>query len=148
MVFLLLCVVVLGSIHVCFFFLMIRRPPRSTRTDTLFPYTTLFRSIVVREWRVDRSSGSLDPAALDILLNERTRLVAFTHCSNLIAEINPVSAICAKIRAAGAVRAVDGVSLAPPGLPDVAMLGVDRTAGRRAGQACSRQWSSWGVPGS
>src|SRR3546814_8587818 len=31
----------------CFFFLMIRRPPRSTRTDTLFPYTTLFRSQVV-----------------------------------------------------------------------------------------------------
>src|SRR3546814_12635339 len=34
-------------IHVsifCVFFLMIRRPPRSTRTDTLFPYTTLFRS--------------------------------------------------------------------------------------------------------
>src|SRR3546814_12608250 len=30
--------------HVVFFFLMIRRPPRSTRTDTLFPYTTLFRS--------------------------------------------------------------------------------------------------------
>src|SRR3546814_19968713 len=30
-----------------FFFLMIRRPPRSTRTDTLFPYTTLFRS-----WRI------------------------------------------------------------------------------------------------
>src|SRR3546814_306337 len=29
---------------VLFFFLMIRRPPRSTRTDTLFPYTTLFRS--------------------------------------------------------------------------------------------------------
>src|SRR3546814_6525327 len=29
---------------VCLFFLMIRRPPRSTRTDTLFPYTTLFRS--------------------------------------------------------------------------------------------------------
>src|SRR3546814_19592743 len=36
------------SLHVIllffFFFLMIRRPPRSTRTDTLFPYTTLFRS--------------------------------------------------------------------------------------------------------
>src|SRR3546814_15301282 len=39
---LILCmVVILYSI----FFLMIRRPPRSTRTDTLFPYTTLFRSI-------------------------------------------------------------------------------------------------------
>src|SRR3546814_10321959 len=31
-------------IYYVFFFLMIRRPPRSTRTDTLFPYTTLFRS--------------------------------------------------------------------------------------------------------
>src|SRR3546814_1060356 len=31
-----------------FFFLMIRRPPRSTRTDTLFPYTTLFRSAAGR----------------------------------------------------------------------------------------------------
>src|SRR3546814_16198438 len=29
---------------------MIRRPPRSTRTDTLFPYTTLFRSIQHAEW--------------------------------------------------------------------------------------------------
>src|SRR3546814_20913815 len=29
---------------ISFFYLMIRRPPRSTRTDTLFPYTTLFRS--------------------------------------------------------------------------------------------------------
>src|SRR3546814_19253760 len=39
---------VLYLVHQCFcrffFFLMIRRPPRSTRTDTLFPYTTLFRS--------------------------------------------------------------------------------------------------------
>src|SRR3546814_13786283 len=32
--------------HSIIFFLMIRRPPRSTRTDTLFPYTTLFRSEV------------------------------------------------------------------------------------------------------
>src|SRR3546814_16081665 len=32
------------------FFLMIRRPPRSTRTDTLFPYTTLFRSILGGMW--------------------------------------------------------------------------------------------------
>src|SRR3546814_17980106 len=34
----------LSSVSVLFFFLMIRRPPRSTLTDTLFPYTTLFRS--------------------------------------------------------------------------------------------------------
>src|SRR3546814_12098338 len=39
----------MSSVLVCFYviifvFLMLRRPPRSTRTDTLFPYTTLFRS--------------------------------------------------------------------------------------------------------
>src|SRR3546814_1522119 len=33
----------------CFFFLMLRRPPRSTRTDTLFPYTTRFRSLDIGE---------------------------------------------------------------------------------------------------
>src|SRR3546814_16148338 len=38
-----LCVL---SLQLVFFFLMIRRPPRSTRTDTLFPYTTLFRSLL------------------------------------------------------------------------------------------------------
>src|SRR3546814_17916639 len=32
-------------IYIFVFFVMIRRPPRSTRTDTLFPYTTLFRSV-------------------------------------------------------------------------------------------------------
>src|SRR3546814_11638352 len=37
-----------------FFFLMIRRPPRSTRTDTLFPYTTLFRSRARVQVRQDR----------------------------------------------------------------------------------------------
>src|SRR3546814_18419138 len=45
---LLLLLIVFKVIVFCFFmfyfFLMIRRPPRSTRTDTLFPYTTLFRS--------------------------------------------------------------------------------------------------------
>src|SRR3546814_5586363 len=38
---------------------MIRRPPRSTRTDTLFPYTTLFRS---RERAHDRGDGNVRPA--------------------------------------------------------------------------------------
>src|SRR3546814_14756651 len=39
------------SFDLWFFFLMIRRPPRSTRTDTLFPYTTLFRSEVASRLR-------------------------------------------------------------------------------------------------
>src|SRR3546814_14443497 len=40
------------------FFLMIRRPPRSTRTDTLFPYTTLFRSFWIHTSRTGASSVS------------------------------------------------------------------------------------------
>src|SRR3546814_1558286 len=39
-----------------FFFLTIRRPPRSTRTDTLFPYTTLFRSPASCPWRAPAPS--------------------------------------------------------------------------------------------
>src|SRR3546814_1617826 len=42
---------------------MIRRPPRSTRTDTLFPYTTLFRSALVLAQR--RHSGALDGSHMD-----------------------------------------------------------------------------------
>src|SRR3546814_18253122 len=38
-------------VYMCFF-LMIRRPPRSTRTDTLLPYTTLFRSMAQRRERI------------------------------------------------------------------------------------------------
>src|SRR3546814_6436604 len=36
---------------------MIRRPPRSTRTDTLFPYTTLFRSDGIIHWRTDLAAS-------------------------------------------------------------------------------------------
>src|SRR3546814_6343451 len=59
-------------IFMWFFFLMIRRPPRSTRTDTLFPYTTLFRSAIPRAarhaWRTRRhhpgAGLELRPAAV------------------------------------------------------------------------------------
>src|SRR3546814_1389853 len=48
---------------VMFFFLMIRRPPRSTRTDTRFPYTTLFRSTGARGARGRRADrGALRSA--------------------------------------------------------------------------------------
>src|SRR3546814_6777391 len=53
------------SIFICtfLFFLMIRRPPRSTRTDTLFPYTTLFRSTHISAMGADGpGKQELDPA--------------------------------------------------------------------------------------
>src|SRR3546814_1836797 len=55
---------------------MIRRPPRSTRTDTLFPYTTLFRSQRIEIERI--GSGGRDKLAklLDLLHLQRPGLVA------------------------------------------------------------------------
>ncbi len=82
--------------------------------------------IEVREWKVDPETGHLDPADLSRLLGDgKVRLVCFPHCSNVVAEINPVAEICAMARAAGARTVVDGVSYAPHGLPDVPALGAD-----------------------
>lgn len=79
----------------------------------------------IREWKVDPDTGHLDPSDLDNLLDEKVRLVAFPHCSNMVGEINPVASICAKIKSAGAVSVVDGVSYAPHGVPDLHELGAD-----------------------
>ena len=81
--------------------------------------------IVIREWRVDTETGRLDVSDLDRLLGDRTRLVAFPHCSNIVAHLNPVTEICAKARAAGAWTVVDGVSYAGHGFPDLGALGAD-----------------------
>lgn len=83
------------------------------------------RGFTVREWRVDPDTGRLDLDALDALLSDRTRVVACTHASNIVAEENPVSEIAAHTHAAGGVLCVDGVSWAPHGLPDVPALGAD-----------------------
>src|SRR3546814_11870907 len=51
------------AVQFVFFFLMIRRPPRSTRTDTLFPYTTLFRSrLALGRQRIEIDFGRCDRA--------------------------------------------------------------------------------------
>ena len=81
--------------------------------------------VVIREWTMDRQSGALDLSKLDALICDRTRVVAVTHCSNVVAHVNPVAQITAKARAAGAISIIDGVALAPHGLPDVAALGAD-----------------------
>ncbi|HTN60755.1 MAG TPA: aminotransferase class V-fold PLP-dependent enzyme [Devosia sp.] len=83
------------------------------------------RGIEVREWQVDPQTGRLSLAALDNLLDAKVRLIAAPHCSNIAGEINPVAEIAARTKAIGAVTAIDGVSYAPHGLPDLAALGVD-----------------------
>ena len=80
---------------------------------------------IIREWQIDPETAELNPADLDNLLNERTRVVAFTHCSNIVGSIHPVREWTDKIHAAGALAIVDGVSYAGHGLPDVEALGAD-----------------------
>src|SRR3546814_12413191 len=59
---------VCGSLLIFFVFLMIRRPPRSTRTDTLFPYTTLFRSRAARSVQQLLKAGGVSHPLLDRIL--------------------------------------------------------------------------------
>jgi selenocysteine lyase/cysteine desulfurase len=83
------------------------------------------RGVVVREWKVDKDTGHLDPSALDALLDSHVRAICFPHASNIVGEINPVAEIAAKAKSFGAVTVVDGVSYAPHGLPDLLELGCD-----------------------
>lgn len=83
------------------------------------------QGIVIREWQVNPQTAELEDAGLDALLNEKTRVVAFTHCSNIVGSINPVRQWADKIHAVGAMAFVDGVSYAGHGLPDVESLGAD-----------------------
>jgi cysteine desulfurase family protein (TIGR01976 family) len=80
---------------------------------------------VIREWKVDPESAELNPKDLEKLLSSRTRMVAFTHCSNIVGSIHPVRDITDLIHRAGALAFVDGVSFCPHGPPDVAALGAD-----------------------
>src|SRR3546814_14491169 len=57
-----------------FFFLMIRRPPRSTRTDTLFPYTTLFRSVEPGQRHRQIGDGAMVDDKADIAVGAAERL--------------------------------------------------------------------------
>lgn len=81
--------------------------------------------VEIRQWSLNPDTGSLMLEDLKALLDDRVKLVCFPHCSNVIAEINPVREICDLAHAAGAVTCVDGVSYAPHGFPDVSALGPD-----------------------
>src|SRR3546814_16867080 len=76
-------ILVLHTCLILFFFLMIRRPPRSTRTDTLFPYTTLFRSVGADFLR--HSLGHLDQQASPVL--DRAAIGVGAHVRRLAQEL-------------------------------------------------------------
>src|SRR3546814_17052045 len=64
------------TIAIILFFLMIRRPPRSTRTDTLFPYTTLFRS----EGRLTKTEKPLFPYLKSPVIHSPAFVAPFIGC--------------------------------------------------------------------
>ena len=80
--------------------------------------------IVVRTWQVD-AHGVLRPDALVAELSPRTRLVAFTHCSNIVGSVHAVRELTDLVHRSGAVAVVDGVSYCPHGLPHLPELGAD-----------------------
>ena len=81
--------------------------------------------MVIREWQINPETAELDVEGLNELLNEKTRVVAFTHCSNIVGSMHPVREWTDKIHSVGAMAIVDGVSYAGHGLPDVDALGAD-----------------------
>ena len=81
--------------------------------------------ITVREWKINPETAELERQGLEALLGPRTKLVAFTHCSNVVGSINAVREFTDLAHRAGAWAFVDGVAFAPHGMPDLAALGVD-----------------------
>ncbi len=81
--------------------------------------------IRIREWRFDAESLELTAASLAPLLGKRTRLVCFTHCSNLVGSIHDAAALVRLVHDAGALACVDGVAFAPHRRVDVRAIGAD-----------------------
>ncbi len=71
------------------------------------------------------AGGALDLEDFAARLNERTRLVALTHASNVLGTVNPVAEVSAMARRVGAVVVVDAAQAAPKGMVDVAALDCD-----------------------
>lgn len=82
------------------------------------------RGLVIRAVPVT-SDGMLDLAALDRLLGPRTKVMAFTHVSNVLGTVNPVADVAARARRAGALTVVDGAQAAPHLRLDMSALGCD-----------------------
>ena len=90
------------------------------------PWVRLERAgAVVRHWPIDPATFRCEPAALEGLLSERTRLVALPHASNIVGQVEDVRRVCEMAHAAGAKVFADGVAYAPHRAVDVAALGVD-----------------------
>lgn len=83
------------------------------------------RGLVVRTWQLNRDTLRLEVDDLVPLLSDRTRIVCFTHASNILGEVMPVAEITRLVQGVGARVCVDGVAYAPHRSLDVRGWGVD-----------------------
>ncbi len=83
------------------------------------------RGATIKEWRVDADTLLLRADDLAALLTDKTRLVCFTHASNLVGSVHDVAALTRLAHERGARVVVDGVALAPHRRLDVRGWDVD-----------------------
>lgn len=80
---------------------------------------------VIKEWKINPDNAELEIKDLKKLLSNKTKLVAVTHCSNIVGSINNLKSIAQLVHDHNAFIIGDGVSYAPHGFPDVKDLDVD-----------------------
>jgi cysteine desulfurase / selenocysteine lyase len=94
--------------------------------SNIVPWQVLCQRTGARlRWFGVTPDGRLDLDRADDLINERTKIVAVSHQSNVLGTINPVSDIAARAHAVGALVLVDAAQSVPHGLMDVSSLGAD-----------------------
>jgi len=95
----------------------------------LVPWQELARrSGAELRWLGLTDDGRLDLSELDQVVNDRTRVLAFTHQSNVLGTVNPVAPLVARARAVGALTVLDAAQSVPHRRVDLAALGVDFAA--------------------
>jgi len=80
---------------------------------------------VIKEWKINTENAELEIEDLKALLTNKTKIVAVTHCSNIVGSINNLQSIARLVHEYNAFLVGDGVSYAPHGLPNVKDLDVD-----------------------
>ena len=79
----------------------------------------------IKEWKINENTAELEINDLKLLLSDKTKIVAVTHCSNIVGSINDLKSIAKLVHEHDAYIIGDGVSYAPHGFPDVKDLDVD-----------------------
>ena len=79
----------------------------------------------IKEWKINPETAELDIETFESLLTDKTKIVAVTHCSNIVGTVNNLKKIAKLAHKKNAIVIGDGVSFAPHGFPDVKELGVD-----------------------